>query len=271
MILGADYAKIDGNSRPNFTAARAARIGFTYARASVGTSPDPTFLRDRDAARAAGIFPGAYMAIDWNADADAQVRAFTTSRGTPRTGELPPAIDVEGAGGHQAEDVLKKIEAIVSAMRKIFGQVVIYTSDNVWHEQIRDLPSKICGSCPLWEKVSYPWNRLNPPHPESIPPIRQVPAPWRSPANSPWIEQFQGDAIAVRGFSSTVDLNLFLLATGDPADPRNPWIDEQMRRHRVPDRGTTRDRIGAFQAMQGLQVDQIVGPATFSALCALER
>ena len=87
---------------------------------------------------------------------------------------------------------------------------MIYTSARVWHEDLQDIPSPACGTCPGWIKVAYPWKERQAPHPESVPRTVPLPAPWNT-TNSPgaFIEQFQGDALRVPGFSSTVDLNVF--------------------------------------------------------------
>jgi len=69
----------------------------------------------------------------------------------------------------------------------------------------------------------------NPPHLENIPALAQLPAPWRVPGSpGAFIEQFQGDAIGVPGFSSTTDLNLFRTYVASRLDPRTTWVQARL-------------------------------------------
>jgi lysozyme len=274
MILGIDYAQIDGNRTPNFPLARSAGIDFLYARATVGRSVDPTFARDRDAATRVGIHVGAFMALDWSGDPAAQAKIFASALGPIHPGDLPPAIDVEMSRGIAATGLapsaaIQKIEIAIRTLQVRCPTVLLYTSARVWHEDLADLPSPLCSTCPLWIKVPYPWNPRNPPHPESIPPVGSLPLPWQGLGSAgAWIEQFQGDAVGLPGLTATVDLNAFLSSTGDSHDPRAAWISQRITNAGISSTGTIQDKIRAFQGKHRLDTDGIVGPATWSALCA---
>lgn len=274
MSIGVDYASIDQNSPPDFTRAKAKGISFAYVRAAVGVHPDPTFARDRDRARAAGVSIGPFLAIDWSASPVDLAQVMKDSVGELRSGELPPAIDVEfsqgiAATGLRPMTAVEKIEQLISALRGYFPTVVCYTSRRVWTEDLADIPSAICAACPLWLKVPYPWNPRNPPHLESIPQIQTnlIPLPWLRASAGTWIEQFQGDAIGVSGFTSTVDLDSFLNAAPPSYADRAPWIAAKLDEHQIAAQVDLADRVRQFQTQRGLVADGIVGVLTWAQLC----
>jgi len=120
--------------------------------------------------------------------------------------------------------------------------------------------------------VGYPWKARNPPHPEDIPAAALVPVPWRT-LGSPgaFIEQFQGDAIDVPGFTSTVDINEFRNYVASSSDPRTPWVRGKLNGAGFPTGATDATlatAIRGFQARHGLSVDGVIGPMTWATLCA---
>lgn len=275
MILGVDYASVDDNTRPDFTAlhrwgARFAviRAAFMYGGASLA---DATWERDHAAARAAGIQVAPFVPLDWSGAFQPLLERLLDVYPARARGDLPVALDVEGASGLAPAHALTKVEEAVTALQAHGLAVMIYTSNNVWVEQLGDLPSVVCGACPLWLKVGYPWRARNPPHPEKVPPASPVPRPWRS-AGSPgaFVEQFQGDAIEVPGFTSTVDVNVFLTYKASASDPRTTWIRTKLEASRLScgDSVVELDEaIRAFQSSHQLDVDGRIGPATWAELC----
>jgi hypothetical protein len=266
MIKGVDYAYVDGNKPPMI---EDSGVSFAIVRGSYwyadhtghGVSPDSCLVRDRDSWRHHGVTFGSYMILGWDEDGptpEQQVEGFIRAYGDRRAGELPPTIDVEGIPASLAHDeALASLHSAYDAMAARYGIVMIYTSCNVWEEQLGGIASAKLGQCPLWLKVPYAWNAHNPPHPESCPStVTELPAPWKLP-NSPgaWIIQYQGDARPVPGFSNTVDLNAW--NTHNPTNGK--WLRQQLARKGCGD-------VRSFQKANGLQVDGIVGPKTFAAL-----
>lgn len=70
------------------------------------------------------------------------------------------------------------------------------------------------------------------------------------------------------GFSSTVDLNRFRLLGAGAHGDRVRWVQ---RRLGVGETGTydvrTREAVKALQRRSGLEVDGVIGPQTFAAVC----
>lgn len=273
-MIGVDYASVDQNAPPDYYAARAWGLKFSYIRGSIGRNPDPTLARDRDRARSGGLPVGAFMAVDWADDPEPQARALIASCGTLTSGYMPPAVDIEfsrgiASTGLTPRSAIEKIERIIATLQERYPTIVLYTSLRVWTEDLGDLVSKPIGACPLWIKDPYPWNPRNPPHLESIPPVGHLPTPWQDPTSpGAWIQQFQGDAIKVPGFSSTVDLNNFLVFSASREDPRKTWIDAKLTTSGFPPAvGPLEARIRALQTAHQIPIDGLVGLETWALLC----
>ncbi len=287
-IYGVDYASVDGNNPPDFRAARAAGYRFAIVRGAYPTSSDRKmridkhYQRDAEAIRAAGIVLGSYVILDYSGQItpEQQIATFATSIGERKPGDLPVGLDIEFPGGRPSTGLTSRqaltwAERAYTALRLRFGTVMTYTSARVWHEDLDDRPS-ICGRGPGWIKTPYAYRAGNPPHPERQGALGILPVPWRGAASpGVWIQQYQGDAKPVPGFSSTVDLNAFKAMFPGETSSRVRWVQLQLRSELGWHAGsvdglrygpTTVDAVKMLQCAHGLVVDGIIGPATFAFL-----
>ncbi len=285
MIIGVDYASVDGNVPPNFAKARAAGASFIGLRADYGTYHDPTFARDRAAIRAAGLPLMPYLFLRYGKTVPSpedQIGALVETIGKIDEDDFPPALDVEFPQGlpatgltvAQAIDWTKRAwSSIVNA----FGvSPIIYTSARVWTEDLANtIVEEFADSIP-WLAKPWPWpvnsaaqignaaalafasGKYDP----TVPPI------W--PLRSWWFHQYQGDAVGFPGFSSTVDISRMWPMRLGEAGPRVAWLQ---RRCQWPVTSVFDDdldtKIKAFQKHCGLAADGIVGPKTLARIAWL--
>lgn len=294
-FIGVDVASVDGNKLIDWAAAKAAGCRFAIIRGSYVTWKDPTFRRECDRARAAGIIVGAYLFPVMGVSAPpaaTQIQSFVASVGQLTNRDLPPTLDVEFPGGiaktgRTRKELLQWVREAINGLRTAYGVApMIYTSARVWDGEDSDSldadrnglgePSPELLECPLW-LARYPYKTR-------IPAIGDTPAerltvdglPWPpvpkawGDADNVWIHQYQGDAIQFPGFSSTADLNRFHpIAIGYKGE-RVRWLQRRLRMIE----GTpgvfelaTHEALGEFQRDNGLTPDHVLGPATFAALC----
>lgn len=263
MIQGFDYASIDGQ-KIDYTKVQASfviiRGSYGYGKVSL---PDSNLARDRGLWSQMGKRVGSYMILSWNAanTPEDQVAVFARSYGARRPGELPPSLDLEAdsaASLHMTPAAcLAWAERAYDALVKLYGTVMVYTSLRVWAEVFGNLPSKM-GASPLWLKVAYPMKVREPHRPDLAPQLFTTPGPWK-PVTSPgvWIVQYQGDAVGVPGFSSTIDCNYFRARTA----PDSSWLAAKLH---INGNAVT---IAEWQQIENLaSADGIIGPATFCVL-----
>lgn len=285
-LQGVDYASVDENKAPDFAAARAAGTRFAIVRGAYPTGgrmrTDAHYGRDRDAIRAAGLVLGSYVILDYSGaiTPEQQVQTFAAAIGTRLPGDLPVGLDVEFPGGRASTGLSSKqaiawVDRAYQALRARFGTVMTYTSARVWHEDLDDRTS-VCGDGPVWLKTPYAYKAGNPPHPERQGELGKLPVPWRG-TSSPgaWIQQYQGDARPVPGFSSTVDLNAFLAMRPGETSDRVRWVQLQLRAESGWHTGSvdgltygpsTVDAVKMLQTAHGLEADGVIGPVTFAFL-----
>lgn len=287
-MIGVDYASVDQNIRPDTSAAKAAGVGFAVIRGSYSDWADPTWRRDADAWRAAGVPVGGYLFPVLSELPAPQVAAF--DRGSDLgPGDLPPVLDVEFPGGIaktglSRDELLKRVLDFVKAMQDRFSVApMIYTSARVWDGEDADaLDADRHGfgalhstmkECPLW-LARYPYKTRIQAVGDTAEerkvvdalPWPTVPKAWGDQGNV-WIHQYEGDAVKLAGFSATVDLNRFRTLRHGDSGERVRWLQRRLKMAEgtpgVFDDATD-DAVREFQARAGLVADGIVGVMTFA-------
>lgn len=280
MILGADYASVDGNHAPDFAAASAAGVRFVIVRASYSTSADSTAARDRDAIRAAGLTYGAYAFLVMNHDSPSpedQVQAAFVGAGLIPGRDLPLVLDVEFPHGIQATgrpraELGTWIGRAVAAAKHGGCDPVIYSSarvlDGTDSDALAGAADAAIAGCPLW-LARYPYRTriraitiLADLAPPPVPHVGGDADDWTA-------HQFQGDAVQMPGFSSTVDLSRWNPLRKGARGARVSWVQRQLQiaegTPAVWD-DVTEATVVAFQRDRGLEPDGVIGPATFAAM-----
>lgn len=286
---GIDYASVDGNKPPAIAMSKADGNTFVYQRASgdgFRIIEDLHFKRDRKAWRQAGIPHGGYLIMCWPTkkkkvpEPETQAQGLIDAVGELLPGELPPCLDIEfGAIKGRVNGVLSARQAIewceraFAVLERVYGVVSVYTSHRVWRDDLLGLPSKTLGKCPLWIKTGYLQNYRTPPNLENYigytgNPLL-TPAPWRENTAGAWLNQIQGDAKGSVGFTSTTDINLFLMMRQGEKSERVKWVQEIVGAKTDGDFGPkTATLVKTFQSGAKLAADGIVGAKSFAALCA---
>jgi GH25 family lysozyme M1 (1,4-beta-N-acetylmuramidase) len=283
MIIGLDYASVDGDAAPNWDRAKDAGARFAVIRGSYETWVDPTLKRDWQTVAGAGLKRSAYLfpvMTAGHAEPAAQVKAFADAvaaiGGLDRDG-LPPALDIEFPGGiaktgRTRDELMTWIRAAVAALKETFRVwPMIYTSGRVWNDTDTDClgnpqaPDLV--DCPLW-LAHYSWKAKIPLQRDAGQAPR-VPTPWAD-ADNWWFHQYQGDALPFPGFTSTVDVSRFNVMSPGVKGARVAWVQRKIQMTGGTE-GVYDDDLKAalvkFQTDHGLDGDGIVGLATFSALC----
>lgn len=225
VMIGVDYASVDGNAPPDFNAARTAGTRFAVPRAVYGRSVqgqtypgpfrDPVFARDAQRIRDAGLTLGAYLflcvpkkSVKTTPTPEEQVEALVNyAKLAP--GDFPHFVDVEEQSDllHPAEYydwVLRACRAVRSAIGTWPG---IYTSQRVWTEYLQGHPAGELIDCPLWIAKPWPLPVRSPAMLDGAPKYQPY---YVTPWGNQWLHyQYQGDATGWPGFSSTVDGNRF--------------------------------------------------------------
>lgn len=301
MQLGVDFASVDGNKEPDFVLTHAAGIRFAYIRRSYcyydpmhrafRLAHDLCYARDAQRARDAGLTVGAYLFPSFAVGAPSpaeQVANFLAAGGDVISGkDLPVVLDVEFPGRGILDTKRLKTEVFtlvlefIAELRKHFSAVGVYTSHGQWHDDngLGGPNSKELEGVLLWQKTPYrlkagnPQDKQTPPDPHvgvlTTDPndYWRVPLPWEEQG---WfMQQCQGDAIGVAGFSHTVDINRFVpFAAGTSTKSRRSWLFNALNRAAPFDLNAPLDAVlKDFQHSRGLVADGIVGVATFATLC----
>ncbi len=298
IAWGTDRGSVDGGTR-DYAKLRAAGASFAWARGSFAYHgsgrwncvADPDLLHDWPAIAAAGLVRGTYMfpvlqATQTASQQVAVLKAAVDAAGGLRPGvDLPPCLDVEfpGAGiaatGLDRAGIMKWIREAVAELRKQFGcWPIIYTSGRVWDDTDADClaspPAPDLLECPLW-LARYAYKTREPavlPPPASSPP--PTPSPWvavgprwanRTIACFP--HQYQGDALGVPGFSSTVDLDRHASAKRGDVGPLVSWAQRKLKLGADGDFGPmTENAVRDFQSKRIMPSTGVVDLQTFAAM-----
>ncbi|HWN69174.1 MAG TPA: GH25 family lysozyme [Haliangium sp.] len=296
MIVGVDYASVDGNRPPIWIDAKRAcaeqgsSLGFVVFRGAWGTFADPVIGRDWVNAGAAGLVRGAYLYLRLKPDIVAkmspedQVHAFADNVGALYDEDLIPTIDVEDTAASPAVE-LDLVSRAWEAMRSIYRAApMIYTSARVWKEDLKNLPAGAMRASPLWLAKPWPWPthakaRLDPTPFAKGELDPAVPPSWGDNGNW-WVHQYQGDAFPMSGFTNTVDLNRFhVMRQGERGD-RVKWVQRRIfgadsNHYCAAGNPTDIDgvfgpstlaAVKTFQTLHLLAADGVIGPKTFAAL-----
>lgn len=147
-IKGVDVSHFDGTI--DWAAAKRDGVTFAIIKATEGT----TFVDNRFAAnwantRANGIVHGAYHFFRPKSDPIAQADFFVKTAGSPKSGELPPVIDLEVTDGLTAAQVAAGARTFLQRVQQNTGRVpMIYTSVRVFNSLLGG-PSGF-NPYPLW-------------------------------------------------------------------------------------------------------------------------
>lgn len=286
MLIGIDYGSVDKNASPDIAAfqracaAAGSSPGFAIFRGSEGLMPDSTIHRDWRRFEDAGFICGAYLFLrmptaTFTASAEEQVEVFARTVGTLNANNFVPFLDVE----HKASSPQLELEVVTRAwetLQSIYGVApAIYTSARVWREDLNNLPAGEMVDSPLWLAKPWPWKVRSPAvlsgaaftgskyDPE-------VPPPWG--AKNWWIHQYQGDAYPVPGFTSTVDLSRFNTMRPGEIGARVAWVRRRLGLAVAGNADATKydaeleQAVRSFQKAEGLTVDALIGPRTFTRL-----
>lgn len=189
-VKGVDVSHFDGTV--DWAAARRAGITFAIIKATEGTTfVDNHFTTNWTKTGANGIVHGAYHFFRPESDPVAQADFFVRTAGVPKSGDLPPVIDLEVTDGLTAAQVAAGARTFLQRVQQNTGRVpMIYTSVRVFNSLLGG-PS---GFGPYFLWVAN-WNVRCP----NIP-------------NPPWTRWtfWQSSATGtVPGFSDPVDVDSF--------------------------------------------------------------
>jgi GH25 family lysozyme M1 (1,4-beta-N-acetylmuramidase) len=282
MLFGIDVAEVDGNKTANWQLAKAqGPINFGIVRASQCTRTDKTFAKFWPQLQSAGLVRGAYMFLDYPrkgtkvAAPDVQAQKLVDTVGELTRTDLPPTLDIEFPGGRKVTGMTAKValdwaRTAWTTLRDAYGTPpIIYTSARVWIEDLANQSAPDLVESPLW-LARYFWKSRTPAmrdaaafaNGKNAPP---VPMPW---GNAWAVHQYQGDALKLPGFSSTIDMNRFNTMT---AGTKGDFVKWAQRRLGLVANGTfdtaMAKAVSKFQRKRQLVADAVIGPRTFAALC----
>jgi GH25 family lysozyme M1 (1,4-beta-N-acetylmuramidase) len=275
MLIGVDYASVDGNLPPNFEefkrscAIAGSTASIVIIRGAYGASRDTTVRRDLSRARDAGLTCGSYLYLRMSGSTpEEQVHAFSDNVGPLRASDLVPIIDVEDTR-LSAEAELEWVHRAWLEVRRLYGAPpMLYDSARVWAEDLNNLPAGEMVDSPQWVAKPWPWPVRSPAHLAPFAPGQyepKVPPTW-GPGNW-WMHQYQGDAVWVPGFSSTVDLSRFNVMRPGEVNARVGWAQRRlgMQITSVFD-AVMMTVVRSYQLSEGLAPDSVIGPKTFARL-----
>ncbi len=287
MSYGADWASVDDNNTrvpPDLVRAKSVGLAFAGLRCAFGTIEDPTFKTDWQALHDAQIPSLAYLFPQYPRPGKKVPEPEDQADNAIHiVGELDPklhypiAIDVEFDSdvlketGLQPLDMIAWLDRIRVRFLNHYGiEPFIYTSWRIWYECFHQALAPQWKDCPAW---LTPPGYIVPAHYPAI--TNPIGSP--DPKIPPWfegqwlIEQHQGDAKGLIGFSHQVDMNRFnSVGQGSKNGTVRFWrkrlglsdgdlFDKQML-----------DSVVQFQQDSGLaNIDGVIGTATAAPIFRL--
>jgi lysozyme len=214
-IKGVDVSHFDGTV--DWAAAKRDGITFAIIKATEGTTfVDNHFTANWANTGANGIVHGAYHFFRPESDPVAQADFFVRTAGTPKSGDLPPVIDLEVTDGLTAAQVAAGARTFLQRVQQKTGRVpMIYTSVRVFNSLL-GTPS---GFDPYFLWVAN-WNVRCPNIPN--PPWKRWTV-WQSSATGT-VAGFS-DPVDVDNFNGTAaDLMAFVKAPSGPSELVSPSL-----------------------------------------------
>lgn len=190
------------NASVDWSEVSAAGMKFVFVKASEGESyVDPTFRKNWEGTKTAGMLRGAYHFFRSNADPGRQADCFINAlKATGDMGDLPPAIDLESNDGQPNQRVISRAKAWMDRVQSAVNKrPIIYSSQYF----LQDHFSEPGGGPPAWVK-DYPlWVAQ---YPKRYTPGMQpgLPRGWTQ-----WKFWQYSDKGRVNGVIDKVDLDLF--------------------------------------------------------------
>ncbi|MCC7542455.1 MAG: hypothetical protein IT379_39925 [Deltaproteobacteria bacterium] len=131
---------------------------FAIIKATEGvTYRSPQYERDRDGARASGLYVGSYHFLRWErgaASGSAQARHYHDVVGRLSPGDITPACDLEWITGHKrdADEIVKVVVDFLGECESRFGRwPMIYTGPTFWRYCLAPAKDELdLTSWPLW-------------------------------------------------------------------------------------------------------------------------
>lgn len=134
-------------------------IDFAFIKATEGSSlVDERFEENREGAKAAGLYAGAYHFFSFDSTPASQAEHFIATVGD-LSGSLPPVVDIEFYGDKRKNPpekayVVSGLRELLEALEEEYGvKPIIYTTYTVYNRYIRNAFQEY----PLWiRNVYYP-------------------------------------------------------------------------------------------------------------------
>lgn len=274
--FGIDDADVDENKYDWATAKRDIPLRFAALRSDWGTYTDSLFKSQRASCETLAIPWMAYLFLRFPIigqppppEPEDQARAMIATVGpiNKRRG-FPPVIDLEterSQTGLSPEETLAWFLRAYVVVQHYYGvKPLVYLSARWWSQNLGNMPCPELFDAALW---CVGWVTA-PKQPAILSQSYQFPAPAVPPPlgdSSYWLlQQTQGDATNVPGFSHQVDVDRFhLLSMGAQGDIVK-WVQRRLGNIKVDgDWGKeTNGALLSFQTGYGLYADGVLGPAT---------
>jgi peptidoglycan hydrolase-like protein with peptidoglycan-binding domain len=287
LFLGIDTYGLDGNRIRDWARAKAqVPISFAFFRSNFGTFPDTAYKKEWPRIKSAGLIGGAYLFLRFpNPEVDKkygpspapakQAQALIDTVGRIHPSDFPPTIDVEFPNGGReitgmtAQECLDHVRIAWKVLKDYYRAApIIYTSERVWREELKNLRALDLIESPLWLK-DYPFREGPARYSKEVVRFKpRVPAHWGDITNW-WIHQYQGDAVKLPGFATgNVDMNRFNTLVKGASGDQVKWVQ---RRLGITVNGlfdaAMETALARFQHSRNLPATPVVDPQTFAYLC----